>query len=285
MKFLGRIVLLIALFFSLGSTAGAAYRNVPYLPDMEEYEEIKAALQEMVPEVNEILKEEGYDKTVTAEDILLEEGYPIYLNENYFSPEIDTPEDLLSLIEKQEHYVWKLPVKLNNQVLLLGLGKGYPVREQAAASATAEQLAEIEKNVGKWHLTTVEFVQEAELYTQKIKDAGIDAEQVFFVNGPAGNYIQMAICIDNGKFQDVLSLTNAEISSQGNDVRAFADGAHYTYRELQESLGMVAGKMGGGNGEIRVKDLTAGFGVVVIAALLFAFASARKKYKEIHKNK
>ena len=74
MKFLGRISLFFTLVFSLGFTAGAAYHNVSYLPEMGEYEEIKAALPEMLSEINEIAEEEGYHQTVEAEDILLEEG-------------------------------------------------------------------------------------------------------------------------------------------------------------------------------------------------------------------
>ena len=303
MKFLGRISLFFTLVFSLGFTAGAAYHNVSYLPEMGEYEEIKAVLPEMLSEINEIAEEEGYHQTVEAEDILLEEAYPIYLNENYFSPEIGTPEDLLSMIEQQEHYVWKLPVKLGSQVLLIGLGKGYPVREEVRKSASPEVIADIEKNEGKWHLTTVEFVPKAELYTQKVKNAGIDADQVVFVNGPTGSYIQMAICIDNDKFQDVLSLTSAEISRQTNgmsgsenDILAFDDGAHYTYQELQESLGMVNDQidnmpdggntllaLGGGagydgNGGIHAKNLTVGLGFMAVAVLLLTSVAAGIKY-------
>lgn len=296
MNFLKRAGLFFILVFSLVFTAGAAHRNVSCLPEMEEYVEIKAALPEMLSEINEIADEEGYHQTIEAEDILLEEAYPIYLNENYFSPEIDTPEDLLSLIEKQEHYVWKLPVKLGSQVMLIGLGKGYPVREEVRKSASPEVIAGIEKNEGKWHLTTVEFVSESALYTQKVKNAGIDADQVIFVNGPTGSYIQMAICIDNGKFEDVLSLTSVEISRQtdgtpkrADDILSFSDGARYPYRELQESLGTIdEGNMRGGEGTLlasgggagfggSAKNLPAGFLAVVIAVLLFAFVLRWKK--------
>lgn len=278
MKLLRQISLLFVLGLAFILTAGAAYRNVSYLPDMEEYEEIKAVLPEMIPEVNEILKEEGYDKTIAAEDISLAEAYPIYLDENYFSPEIDTPEDLLSLIEKQEHYVWKLPVNMGNQTLLLGLGKGYPVRSGTASYVTGETLSELEENVGKWHLTTVEFVPESELYPQKVRNAGMKAEQVIFVNGLKGSNVQMAICIDNGNLGDVLSLTNAEINDQGNDTLSFGESVHYTYHELQESLGMLSDQMGGGNGVIRAKNWAAVLRAAAIAALLFAFAAVWRKY-------
>ena len=275
MNLLRQTGLLFVLAIAFVFAAGAAYRNVSYLPDMGEYEEIKAVLPEIIPKANEILKEEGYGKTIAAEDISLTEAYPIYLDENYFSPEIDTPEDLLFLIEKQEHYVWKLPVNSGNQTLLLGLGKGYPARSGAAAYLTADQLAEIDQNVGKWHLTTVEFVPQSELYTQKVKNAGMDAKQVVFVSGPTGSNVRMAICIDNGKFGDVLSLTNAEISSRGNDTLSFGDGVRYTYQELQKSLGLA--KYDGNDGS-RVKTLTAGLGVAAIAVFLFALVKVRRKY-------
>ncbi len=244
MKFLKYISVLLALVQTLVFTAGAINYSVSDLPSMEEYNEIKELLPEIIPELNEVLSEERYNKRIEIVDILLDEGYPIYINENYFSPDIKTPEDLLSLIDKQDHYVWKIPVDVDSQIMLIGLGKGYAVRDEIRKFASEELIAELDENEGKWNLTTIEFVSKEDLYTHKLQDAKINAEQVVFVNGLTGINLQMAICIDNGELKNVLSLSDAEISYHTNErnsnhVLSFDDGAIYSYKALQESLGMI----------------------------------------------
>lgn len=235
MKAYRTISLFLLLLLTLGMSAGAANRQAPYLPGMEEYEEIGALLPEIVPELNGILEEEGYLVRITPQDIPLAEGYPIYLNENYFSPEIASPADFLSLVEAQERYVWKLPVDLGGEVMLVGLGKGYPVRKGIDDPAI---VSEIEEKAGKWSLATVEFVTRSDLLPQRVRDAGIDADQVFFVHGPTGSSLLMAVCLKDGAFQEVLSFADAEISGAHQSFVSKA-GEHYSYQGLQASAGAL----------------------------------------------
>ena len=234
---------------------------------------------------------------------MLDEGYPIYINENYFSPDIKTPEDLLSLIDKQDHYVWKIPVDVDSQIMLIGLGKGYAVRDEIRKFASEELIAELDENEGKWNLTTIEFVSKEDLYTHKLQDAKINAEQVVFVNGLTGINLQMAICIDNGEFKNVLSLSDAEISYHTNErnsnhVLSFDDGAIYSYKALQESRGMIKDDannevlndansltaIGGGTDYyMDTKNQTVALGVAAaVIFLLAAFLIKRKYNRDIY---
>ncbi len=303
MKFLKYLSVLLALVQTLVFTAGAINYSVSDLPSMEEYNEIKELLPEIIPELNEVLSEEGYNKRIEIVDILLDEGYPIYINENYFSPDIKTPEDLLSLIDKQDHYVWKIPVDVDSQIMLIGLGKGYAVRDEVRKFASEELIAELDENEGKWNLTTIEFVSKEDLYTHKLQDAKINAEQVVFVNGLTGINLQMAICIDNGEFKNVLSLSDAEISYHTNErnsnhVLSFDDGAIYSYKALQESLGMIKDDannevlndansltaIGGGTDYyMDTKNQTVALGVAAaVIFLLAAFLIKRKYNRDIY---
>ncbi len=119
--------------------------------------------------------------------------------------------------------------------MLVGLGKGYPVRKGIDDPAI---VSEIEEKAGKWSLATVEFVTRSDLLPQRVRDAGIDADQVFFVHGPTGSSLLMAVCLKDGAFQEVLSFADAEISGAHQSFVSKA-GEHYSYQGLQASAGAL----------------------------------------------
>lgn len=48
--------------------------------------------------------------------------------------------------------------RVDSQIMLIGLGKGYAVRDEVRKFASEELIAELDENEGKWNLTTIEFV-------------------------------------------------------------------------------------------------------------------------------
>ena len=113
----------------------------------------------------------------------------------------------------------------------------------------------------------------------------------------------MAICIDNGEFKNVLSLSDAEISYHTNErnsnhVLSFDDGAIYSYKALQELLGMIKDDannevlndansltaIGGGTDYyMDTKHQTVALGVAAaVIFLLAAFLIKRKYNRDIY---
>ena len=245
------IPLIISCLLIPARAAGDEFLHVTDTPLLAEFEQLKP---ELAADINRSLL--GRDlPSISEEDIHLEELFPYYMDARFFSAQIESAGDFSDLIESQEYYLWMLPLRVENYHILVAIGRHHPVRKEARAVLTEEQVEELEEKAGKWGYMWAQYSDGAENNWKAIAQAqSPDADQIVLVNGLAATNSVMAVCIKDGALTDVISLADVSFQIQEADVSeinsaariASADGSIelrtgdvFSYKEVQQTLGRL----------------------------------------------
>lgn len=254
MKCLRLNVLILSILFSFCISANALSDDrFVSLPETDEYEEISALIPTIIPELNAILQEEGFAE-IDASDINLADAYQFFVDENFFASDVTATDDFLNLIDDQEYYIWYIPIQVSeNEIMVVGLGKGHPLREDLVGQVPDALIEEIKSNVGKWSFVSAEFMSVGEDFASKAAGVNNTADQIILVNPLTGTSAHMAVYIEDNTISQVMMLSDAEISLSSSDAAAintlqddkpqellFSEGEQYTFTQMQNLIGTLA---------------------------------------------
>lgn len=117
--FFSLLVVISTLLFPLEGAALDRFRlgsdGFESLPLSEDLQEISATMPELLERVNGLIEFEnpGSSVQITEDDIHWEKAFKIYIDTDIYSPETNSPSQVIELLEQadtQHNVIWQLPI-------------------------------------------------------------------------------------------------------------------------------------------------------------------------------
>lgn len=293
------IILLIASCFLCANSALAVDLNLLQLSDTSLEEEFVNMKSELVADINNSLASREFP-LISEDDIDLDRMFPYYMNDNFFSDEINCAEDFLNLVDSQEYYLWMLPLEIENQNVLVAIGRTRPIREETKDILTEDQLDALEAKVGKWGYVWCKYsdvsADETNWSSTALKTMA-NADQVVLVNGLETTNSVMAVCIKNGILTDAVSMSDVTFQVRRQDVSAInavteiassdgiitlQRGEIFSYQDMQQTLGQLTPDesqlASGGGTQFQLKSTSSPYLIFIIVTIAFLVAGVIMKF-------
>lgn len=240
MKHIRKSILSLGLAVTLGFSA-QAYGLTPE-------DAIDDALKQEIADMTEAISagDDRFSGTLTAEDIDYAQAYQVYIDTDIFTAGY-TPGHALNALDTQNAAI-HIPIVDGDAMLLVTLNKGLPVRDESREILTDEQIAELERNVGKWSLASVD-VMDAGKDNRSLAAAAVSSADFVLVNDARAPMTVFALEINDGQINAVVPLSAYPTDEDAGAQPAWSAGESYTFTEMQDQFSKLPeggeGLMGG----------------------------------------
>lgn len=245
MKHIRKSILSLCLALTLGFSA-QAYGLAPE-------DAIDDALKQEIADMVEAISagDERLSGTLTAEDIDYSQAYQVYIDTDIFTAGY-TPDEALPALDTQNSVI-HIPIVDGETMLLVTLNKGLPVRDESREILTDEQITELESNVGKWILASVD-IMDAGKDNRSLAAAAVSSADFVLVNDTKAPMMVFAVEVQDDQASVVVPLSSyvpdEDVAPASLDEQAaWVAGESYTFAEMQDQFSKLPeggeGLMGG----------------------------------------